>query len=431
MKKKIVYVGLAADILHEGHINILHQASKLGKVIVGLLTDQAISTYKKIPLLDYSQREIVLKNLKLVSKVVPQKKLDYVDNLNQIRPDYVVHGDDWKKGVQKKTRERVIKTLKKWNGKLIEPKYTKNISSSLIKSKIYKQGISPQNRVSRLKRLMDVKKIVRVIESHNALTGLIIEEMHIIQKNVRKEFDAMWSSSLTDSLTKGKPDNQSVDYSSRINGINDIMDVTTKPIIFDADNGGRIEHLSYLVKTLERLGVSAIVLEDKIGEKKNSLFLDQKNNKQDTVKNFCKKIKIATEAKISSDLMVVARVESFILGKGLKDALLRAEKYSKAGADAILIHSKLKNPSEIFEFSKKFNKSKFSKPLIAVPSTYSKTTEKLLEKNGFKIVIYANQFLRSAYPAMVNVGKKILKNERAYDVENKITPINEIINLIK
>ena len=276
MKKKIVYVGLAADILHEGHINILRQASKLGKVIVGLLTDQAISTYKKIPLLDYKQREIVLKNLKLVYKVVPQKKLDYVDNLNQIRPDYVVHGDDWKKGVQKKTRERVIKTLKKWNGKLIEPKYTKNISSSLIKSKIYKQGVSPQNRVSRLKRLMDVKKIVRVIESHNALTGLIIEEMHIIQKNVRKEFDAMWSSSLTDSLTKGKPDNQSVDYSSRINGINDIMDVTTKPIIFDADNGGRIEHLSYLVKTLERLGVSAIVLEDKIGEKKILYFQTKK-----------------------------------------------------------------------------------------------------------------------------------------------------------
>tara|TARA_B100000989_G_scaffold169397_1_gene126786 strand:+ start:1688 stop:2983 length:1296 start_codon:yes stop_codon:yes gene_type:complete len=431
MREKIVYVGLAADILHEGHINILHQASKLGKVIVGLLTDQAISTYKKIPLLDYKQREIVVKNLKLVSKVVPQKKLDYVDNLNQLRPDFVVHGDDWKKGVQKKTRERVIKTLKKWGGKLIEPRYTNNISSSLIKSNIYKQGVSPQNRVSRLKRLMDVKKIVRVIESHNALTGLIIEEMHIIQKKVRKEFDAMWSSSLTDSLTKGKPDNQSVDYSSRINGINDIMDVTTKPIIFDADNGGRIEHLSYLVKTLERLGVSAIVLEDKIGEKKNSLFSDQKDNKQDSVKNFCKKIKIATEAKISNDLMIVARVESFILGKGLKDALLRAEKYSKAGADAILIHSKLKNPSEIFEFSKKFNKSKFSKPLIAVPSTYSKTTEKLLEKNGFKIVIYANQLLRSAYPAMVNVGKKILKNERAYDVENNITPINEIINLIK
>ncbi len=431
MKKKIVYVGLAADILHEGHINILHQANKLGKVIVGLLTDHAISTYKKIPLLDYKQREIVLKNLKLVSKVVPQKKLDYVDNLNQIRPDYVVHGDDWKKGVQKKTRERVIKTLKKWNGKLIEPKYTKNISSSLIKSKIYKQGISPQNRVSRLKRLMDVKKIIRVIESHNALTGLIIEEMHIIEKNIRKEFDAMWSSSLTDSLTKGKPDNQSVDYSSRINGINDIMDVTTKPIIFDADNGGRIEHLSYLVKTLERLGVSAVVLEDKIGEKKNSLFSDQKNNKQDSVKNFCKKIKTAAQAKISSDLMIVARVESFILGKGLKDALLRAEKYSQAGADAILIHSKLKNPSEIFEFSKKFNKSKFSKPLIAVPSTYSKTTEKLLEENGFKIVIYANQLLRSAYPAMVNVGKKILKHGRAYDIENKITPINEIINLIK
>ena len=430
MNKKKVYVGLSADILHEGHINILKIANSYGDVIVGLLTDEAIATYKSIPILDFSRRKIILQNIKFVKKVIPQETLDYVKNLNIIRPHYVIHGDDWKIGVQKITRERVIKTLKKWSGKLIEPKYTKNISSSSIKSKILEMGFSPQNRVSRLNRLINSKDIVRVLESHNSLTGLIIENLKVEKNKKVEEFDCMWSSSLTDSATKGKPDNQSVDYSSRISSLNDMLDVTSKPLIFDADNGGQFEHLGFLIKSLERLGVSAIIMEDKIGLKKNSLFKNQSGAKQDRPESFAKKIKKACENRKSKDFLVIARIESFILGKGLKDALKRAETYSKAGADAILIHSKEKTPKEIFSFSRIFKKSKNFVPLVAVPSTYSKVYEKELIKNGFKIVIYANHLLRAAFPAMENAAKEILKNKRSYEIENKIISIKKIINLI-
>ena len=343
-KKKLVYVGLSADILHEGHINILKVANKLGDVIVGLLTDKAIASYKKIPHLSYKQREIVLKNIKFVKKVIPQKTLDYRPNLKMIKPNFVVHGDDWKIGIQKQVRLNVIKTLGKWGGKLIEPKYTKNISSTLIKKDILKVGTSPDTRKSKLKRLVEAKDIVRILESHSALTGMIIENLKIIKNQNFFEFDGMWSSSLTDSALRGKPDNQSVDYSTRIASLNEILEVTTKPLIFDADNGGRIEHLPYMIKSLERMGVSAAIIEDKIGLKKNSLFKDQKGAKQDSIAGFSKKILKAKNATISNDFFIIARIESYILGKNLKDAIKRAEAYSKAGADAILIHSKENNP---------------------------------------------------------------------------------------
>ena len=429
--KKKVYVGLAVDIIHDGHINILKTAHKYGDVIVGLLTDEAIASYKNIPHLDFKRRKIIIENIKYVKKVVPQKTLDYVPNLKIIKPDFVVHGDDWKKGIQKKTRDGVIKILKNWSGKLIEPKYTKNISSTIIKNKILEIGVLPQNRVSRLKRLLLSKKIVRILESHNSLTGLIIENLKVVKKNVNQEFDGMWSSSLTDSATKGKPDNSSVDFSSRISSLNDIMDVTTKPLVFDADNGGQLEHLPFLVRSLERSGASAIIMEDKVGLKKNSLFKNQTDTKQDKPELFAKKIKKIINSRQSKDFMIIARIESFILGKGLKDALKRADTYSKAGADAILIHSKEKTPAEIFSFAKEFKKSKNFIPLVSVPSTYSKVYEKDLIRNGFKLVIYANQLLRAAYPAMQYTAKKILENSRAFEVEKKIIPIKEIINLIK
>ncbi len=429
MKNKIVYIALSADILHEGHINIINTASKYGKVIAGLLTDKAISSYKNIPTLNYKQREIVLKNIKLVKKVIPQHTLDYRPNLNLIKPDFVVHGDDWKIGPQSETRKQVISTLKKWGGKLIEPKYTKNISSTAIKSKLI--NLSPNNRVSILKRLLNTKKIVRVLESHSPLSGLIAENVNIRKKNSIEQFDAMWSSSLTDSSLKGKPDNQVLDFSSRFSGLGDLLDVTSKPLIFDADNGGRIEHLSYSIKTLERLGVSAIMIEDKIGLKKNSLFSDQSGSQQDSIKDFCKKIQLIKKVRKSEDFLIGARIESFILGKGLKDSLKRASAYSEAGADLILIHSKEKTPKEIFSFSKIFRKSKYSKPLVSVPSTYSKTNETMLIKNGFQIVIYANHMLRAAYPAMENAAISILKNQRSYELENKISSVKKVINLIK
>ena len=292
--------------------------------------------------------------------------------------------------------------------------------------------MQPQNRISRLKRLIFSKNIVKILESHNALTGLIIENLFIKNsKGINIEFDGMWSSSLTDSATKGKPDNSSVDFSSRILSLNEIMEVTTKPLVFDADNGGQLEHLPFLVRSLERSGVSALIIEDKTGLKKNSLFKNQDNVKQDNPKNFADKIKKICNSRQYNDFMVIARIESLILNKGLKDALKRAELYSKAGADAILIHSKKKLPNEIFSFAKKFKKSKNYIPLVAVPSTYSKVYEKDLIKNGFKLVIYANQLLRSAYPAMINTAKTILKNQRALEADRKIISINEIINLIK
>jgi phosphoenolpyruvate phosphomutase len=428
---KNVYVGLSADILHEGHINILKTAKQYGNVIVGLLTDEAIASYKNIPYLDFKKRKIVVENIKYVSKVIPQHTLDYVENLNLIKPNYVVHGDDWKSGVQKKTRDRVIKTLKKWSGKLIEPKYTKNISSTEIKNKISNILSSPDNRVSRLKRLINSKDIVRILESHNSLTGLIIENTKVTKNNNNYEFDGMWSSSLTDSATKGKPDNSSVDFSSRLSSLNEIMEVTTKLLVFDADNGGQLEHLPFLVRSLERSGASAIIMEDKIGLKKNSLFKNQTGTKQDKPEIFAKKIKQICKFRKNKDFMVIALIESFIVGKGLKDALRRAEIYSKAGADAILIHSKEKTPIEIFSFAREFKKSKNFIPLVSVPSTYSKVYEKDLIKNGFKLVIYANQLLRAAYPAMKHTAKKILENSRAFEFEKKIIPIKEIINLIK
>ena len=429
--KKKVYVPLAADFLHEGHINILKIAQKYGEIIVGLLTDEAIASYKSIPILNYKNRELLVKNLKYVSKVVPQTTDDYINNLNKIKPDYLVHGDDWKYDNRKRIRTKVIKTLKKWSGKLIEPRYTKNISSSKIKNKILEIATLPENRISRLKRLMLSKKIVRILESHNSLTGLIIENLKILNKNSSVEFDGMWSSSLTDSATKGKPDNSSLDFSARVSSLNDMMDVTTKPLVFDADNGGQLEHLPFLIRSLERSGVSAIIMEDKIGLKKNSLFKNQSDTQQDKPQTFAKKIKKICSARISNDFLVIARIESFIVGKGLKDALYRAEIYSKAGADAILIHSKEKTPAEIFSFANAFKKSKYYIPLVSVPSTYSKVYEKDLIRNGFKLVIYANQLLRAAYPAMQNAAKTILQKRRAFEIDKKIIPIKEIINLIK
>jgi phosphoenolpyruvate mutase len=430
-KDKIVYVGLSADILHKGHINILKTAYSYGKVIVGLLTDEAIASYKNIPYLDYEKRKIVLQNIRYVHKVIPQKTLDYSENLNLIKPDVVIHGDDWKNGIQKKTRDNAIKALKKWSGKLIEPQYTKNISSTMIKKQMTNIISSPDNRVSRLKRLLHSKDIVRILESHNSLTGLIIDKINIIKDKKIIEFDGMWSSSLTDSATKGLPDNSSLSFSARISSLQDMLDVTSKPVVFDADNGGQIEHLPFLVRSLERSGVSAIIMEDKIGLKKNSLFKNQSGAKQDKPNDFAKKIKKICSTRQSNDFLAIARVESFILGKGIQDALKRAVIYSKAGADAILIHSKEKTPKEIFSFAKEFKKSKYFIPLVSVPSTYSKVYEKDLINNGFKLVIYANQLLRAAYPAMQETAKTILRNSRAFEADKKIIPIKEIINLIK
>ncbi len=429
--KKIVYVAMSADIIHPGHINIIKKANEYGEVIVGLLTDKAIASYKRVPYMNYEQRLEVINNLKGVSKVIKQDTLDYIYNLKEVKPDFVVHGDDWKEGVQAKVREKVIKELETWGGELIEVPYTKGISSSKLINKVGQEiGVTPEVRRAALRRLLAAKPILRFLDIHNALTGLIIENVCIENSNGKIEFDGMWGSSLTDSSAKGKPDIEAVDVSSRINTLNEVMEVTSKPIIYDADTGGKLEHFIFTVKTLERIGVSAVIIEDKKGLKKNSLLGTDVQQFQDDILQFSEKIKAGKSAQSTEEFMIIARIESLILKKGLSDAITRAEAFIEAGADGIMIHSREKDPNEIFDFIEQYNLLSNRKPLICVPSSYNQVTEKELEDKGVNIVIYANHLLRSAYPAMVKTAKTILKNGRSAECDADLMSIKEILNLI-
>ena len=247
---KRVYVGMSADLIHPGHINILKSASKLGDVVVGVLTDKAIASYKRLPFMNYEQRKDVVENIKGVSKVIPQNTLDYSDNLNLIRPDIVVHGDDWKEGVQIKTRQKVIDIISEWGGELVEIPYTQGISSTQLNNSLIEIGTTVDIRRARLRRLIHAKPIVRILEAHNALRALIAENTEVKRGDRMASFDGVWSSSLTDSTAKGKPDIEAIDMTSRINAVNDIFEVTTKPMIFDADTGGKTEHFEFTVRSL-------------------------------------------------------------------------------------------------------------------------------------------------------------------------------------
>lgn len=428
MKK--VYVAMSADLIHPGHINIIRIARQYGDVIIGLLTDKAIASYKRLPFLNFEQRKAIIENIKGVTKVLSQDTLDYEPNLRKIKPDFVIHGDDWKTGVQKKIRGKVIQVLNEWGGELIEPSYTEGISSSILNNAQKEVGTTPNIRLSKLRRLINNKPIVRVIEAHNGLTGLIAENLQILRNGENVEFDAIWSSSLTDSTTKGKPDIGAVDITSRIISIDQILDVTTKPMIVDVDNGGMPEHFKFTVRTLERLGVSAVIMEDKVGLKKNSLFGLEVKQTQDAIENFCNKIQAGKQAKITEDFMIIARIESLILKKGMEDAINRASAYIEAGADGIMIHSKEKKPDEILEFCSRYKGLNHTVPLVVVPSTYGIITEEELIEAGVDVVIYANQLLRSSYPAMVKTATTILENQSADSVEELCMPVSEILRLI-
>lgn len=427
---KEVYVGMSADLIHPGHINVLKKASKLGNITIGLLTDKAIASYKRLPYMNYDQRKEVIENIKGVVKVIPQDTLDYRDNLRLIKPDIVVHGDDWKEGVQRSTRNQVLETLKEWGGELIEVAYTPGISSTELNVAIREIGTTPNIRLNSLRRLLNAKPLIRVNEVHNGLSGLITENTQVEKNNQIIEFDAMWSSSLTDSASKGKPDIEAVDMTSRMSSVNDIFDVTTKPMIFDADTGGKLEHFVFTVKSLERLGISAVVIEDKIGLKKNSLFGNDVSQTQDSIENFQKKIQTGKEAQVTDDFMIIARIESLILELGMQDALDRAKAYIEAGADVIMIHSRLKEPSEIFEFCEKFRSFEKNVPLMVVPSSFNSVTEKEWVDKGVNIVCYANHMLRSAYPAMLSVATSILTHGRSLECDDACLSIKDILELI-
>ena len=431
--RKTVYIAMSADIIHSGHLNIIREGAKLGDVIIGVLTDEAVATYKRLPLLDYDTRASLLGSIKGVVRTVPQETLSYADNIRALRPDYVVHGDDWAIGVQSNVRREVIDLLKEYGGQLVEIPYTKGVSTAQLEQSLNSIHNTPDVRRAKLRRMLRLKPWVRGMEASNGLSGLIVENTRIEdpQTATVREYDAMWVSSLCDSTFKGKPDIELVDLTSRINTINEIMEVTTKPIILDGDTGGKPEHFFFNVRTLERLGVSAIIIEDKTGLKQNSLFGTDARQVLDDPHEFAAKLRAGKQAQQTRDFMIFARLESLIAGMGIDDAMERAKIYlEEGGADGIMIHSREKDGSEIFEFLRRFRAYSPDVPVILVPTSYNQFTEEELHAAGANIIIYANHLLRSAYPAMADTARRILACSRSKEVDDVCLSIKEELSLI-
>ena len=427
---KSVYIAMSADLITPGHVKIIQEARALGEVTVGLLTDRAIAGYQRLPFMPFEQRKIVLENMVGIKNVVAQNSLDCVPNLLEIKPDIVLHRDDCNTGVRRETRQRIIDTLAQWGGELVELDSIAGITSTSLNRAIREAGTTPQIRMGMLKRMLEAKPLIRIIEAHSGLTGLIAETVQVNHDNGIREFDGIWMSSLTDSTIKAKPDIEYVDMTSRMSTVSDILETTTKPIIYDGDTGGMAEHFVFMVRTLERLGVSAVIIEDKKGLKKNSLFGTEAAQTQDDIEDFCHKVSRGKNALVTDDFMIITRIESLILKAGMEDALTRARAYIEAGADGIMIHSSERTADEILTFCKAYKSFGNRVPLIVVPSTFSSVTEDVLADAGVRIVIYANQLLRSAYPAMVDVAKSILTHGRAAEAEDRCMAIKDIISLI-
>lgn len=428
MKK--IYTCFCTDVIHEGHINIINRAREYGEVIVGVLCDYQMIRYNRFPAISFEERVAMVEKLEGVSQVVIQDQIMYDKIIEELRPDYVIHGDNWQRGPEAAIRENVLYNLGLYGGELIEIPYTWNDTVKKIDEISREKLAMPEIRRKRLRQLLQICSIVKTIEVHSGLTGLIAEKTVVEAGDGLDQFDAMWISSLCDSTVRGKPDIELVDMTSRIRTIDEVMDVTTKPIILDGDTGGLVEHFVYNIRTLERMGVSAVIIEDKVGLKKNSLFGTEVKQTQDSIENFCEKIRAGKNAQRTKDFMIIARIESLILEKGMEDALQRAKSYVEAGADGIMIHSRKSGPDEIFEFCDRFRKKDPTTPIVVVPTTYCDTYESELVDHGINIVIYANQLTRSAFPAMETAAKVILQNHRSREIEDRLIPFKEIITLI-
>jgi phosphoenolpyruvate phosphomutase len=427
---KTVYLGMTGDIIHPGIVNIIQEAEKHGEVIVGLLTDSAIASHKRLPFLSYDQRRVVAENIKGVARVVRQEEWSYVPNLKKYKPDFIIHGDDWKTGPLSGIREEVYAVMAEQGGTVLEIPYTQGVNSSYLNEARRSIGTTPNIRLKALRRIMNVKQVARIMEAHSGLSGLIIENLEIEKDDSIRSFDGMWSSSLTDSVSKGKPDIEAVDLTTRMQDLTNILECTTKPIIFDGDTGGKPEHFVFTVRTLERNGVSAVIIEDKSGLKKNSLFGSEVKQEMAAIPEFCEKISAGKRAQVTQDFMIIARLESLIAGLSVSDALQRAAAYVEAGADGVMIHSREKSGADIKEFCEKFHAAYGQIPIVLVPTTYNQFTETELASWGAKIVIYANHMLRSSYPAMERAAKLILENERSLEADSLCMPIKDILELI-
>ena len=430
VENRTVYMSFSADMLHSAHMALIQKAAKLGRLTIGVLSDEAVASYRRFPLMPYAERRSLFESIVGVERVVEQKEISYAENLRQLKPDYVVHGDDWKTGFQKPVRDEVVSILAEYGGQLVEFPYATDEKYTELDRRARASLSMPDMRRGRLRKLIDMKGTITAMEAHSGITGLLVEQTCVMQEGRSHQFDAMWVSSLCDSTAKGKPDIELVDMSSRFRTIDDICEVTTKPIIFDGDTGGLAEHFVYTVRSLERLGVSMVIIEDKVGLKKNSLFGNTVPQTQDNIEHFCEKIRAGKQAQKTGDFMICARIESLILEKGMEDALNRARAYVKAGADAIMIHSRKKDPAEIFEFVERFRAEDAHTPLVVVPTSFNAVTEEEFKARGVNVVIYANQLTRAGFPAMKAAAESILTNHRALECDELCMPIKEIITLI-
>lgn len=428
---KTVYTCFCTDVIHDGHLNIINHMKKYGKVVVGCLSDKEMIRCTKFPITSEQERIALYQNIRGVDQVVLQDDMLYNDVIEKIHPDYVVHGDNWKVGAERSIRDHVESMIALYGGQIIDVPYTYSESVKKVDQRLKEKLSMPEYRRKRLRQLIEMTPVVKVMEAHSGLTGLIVEKTVVDGNNGKlDQFDGMWVSSLCDSTDKGKPDIELVDMTSRLRTIDDIMEVTTKPIILDGDTGGLTEHFVYNVRTLERMGVSAVIIEDKTGLKKNSLFGTEVVQTQDSIENFSAKIAAGKKAQLSDDFMIIARIESLILERGMEDALERAFAFSAAGADGIMIHSRKKDPAEIFEFCDKFRREDKKTPIVVVPTSFSQVTEEELASRGVNIVIYANQLMRAAFPVMQKTAEDILKAHRAKEVDGKLMPFKDIIRLI-
>ena len=427
---KTVYACFTTDVIHEGHLNIIHKAKEYGKVIVGVLSDEAMVKFDRFPTICYDERIALVQAIPEVDQVVKQEDVMYDQVVSELRPDYVIHGDNWLQGPTRVIRDNVERLLSSYGGKIIDIPYTYNENVKHTDDKIREKLAMPEFRRKRLRQLLKMRSVVKAIEVHSGITGLIAEKTVVEHEGKLDQFDAMWISSLCDSTAKGKPDIELVDMTSRFRTIEDITEVTTKPIIFDGDTGGLIEHFVYTIRSLERMGVSAIIIEDKTGLKKNSLFGTEVAQTQDSIEHFSEKIRAGKKVQLTDDFMIIARIESLILEQGMEDALNRAQAFVEAGADGIMIHSRKKDPDEILEFCDKNKEKDKATPIVVVPSSFNTITEEELSDHGVNIVIYANQLTRSAFPAMEKTAKDILRYHRAKEVDEKLMPIKDIISLI-
>jgi len=401
--EKTVYVGMVGDMLHVGHINILKTAARLGRVTVGVLTDRAVVGYKRLPLLAFEDRVRVVESIADVAAVVPQKTLSYVENLRALRPDYVVHGDDWRYGDQvSRARAEVIATLGEWGGELVEVAYTKGISSTAIHRSGAADALFSGTRQGRLRRLLAAKPTLRIVEAHSGLSAKIAAEVR--GPDGATGFDAVWQSGLTDAIHRGKSDGGAVDRGRRLQAVEEILDAGPLPLIYDGRAAGRPETVFDLTRALDKAGVSALCL----GDRSDPDRTGPEMSPAETVAQ----IEAVRAACPTGAVMAISRIVVAAPGNGgsgaLDRALDRALALLEAGSDAVMFDSAADTAEPILDIAARLRRQRRDVPLFAAQSDRWGAPIHRFENAGIDAVVYETHLLRATVAPMRRAATALL-----------------------